>query len=55
MDKRIGYGLTLEKAIETALKKGEENVVHFSFTTKHHDVIWAEKRFDGWRVYVSSN
>uniref|UniRef100_A0A6M3X5Z3 Uncharacterized protein n=1 Tax=viral metagenome TaxID=1070528 RepID=A0A6M3X5Z3_9ZZZZ len=57
MDKRIGYGLSLENAVEVALKAiqsidGEE-VSDFSFTTKQHSVVWAELRDDGWRVYRS--
>jgi len=51
MDKRIGYGLPFEKAVEMAIKQVADKAVHFSFSTRDHDVVWAELREDGWRVY----
>ena len=53
MDKRIGYGLPRLEAIEKALDYlRDSKVVHFSFSTDDHRIIWGEARDDGWRVYV---
>ena len=55
MDKRIGYGMPLEKAVKVALEAVQriegEQAGYFSFSTKEHSVVWAELRDDGWRVY----
>lgn len=58
MDKRIGYGLTLEEAIKRASEAikdlTDEDVQrleaqgHFSIGG---GIIWGENRDDGWRVY----
>ena len=56
VDKRIGYGLTYEDALklvsDTANKIPNETVNRIHISTDHHAVVWAEKRSDGWRVYV---
>jgi len=56
MDKRIGYGLTYEAALKLVSdiinRVPNETVRHISISTDHHSVVWAEKRDDGWRVYV---
>jgi len=53
MDKRIGYGLSFEEAVnmtaEVVQKLGEPN--HLSINTKNYETVWAELRDDGWRVY----
>ena len=56
MDRRIGYGLSLNSALEKAVSESLQMGVptHFSITTKNHSVIWGELRDDGWRVYVPS-
>ncbi len=56
MDKRIGYGLTYEEALklvsDTINGVPNETVSHINISTDHHSTVWAEKRDDGWRVYV---
>lgn len=54
MHKRIGYGLTLRQALEMAYDaaqnlSGEPN--RLSISTTDYEMVWAELRNDGWRVY----
>jgi len=51
MDRRIGYGLSFKEAVEKAIEEIKDSAVHLSFTTIAHEVVWAELRDDGWRVY----
>ena len=51
MDKRIGYGLSLEEAVKKAIEEVGDKFNYFSFRTRNYDTIWGELRGDGWRVY----
>ena len=51
MDRRIGYGLTKAKAVELALKEIGDKVIRINLGTAKHEVVRAELRDDGWRVY----
>jgi len=56
MDKRIGYGLTLEDALKMASDSTLNDLTEDELKEVRHisignGIIWAEKRNDGWRVY----
>ena len=55
IEKRLKQKLTLKDAIDTALKEvGDTNIHSIHIFTKDYRKIWIEDRYDGFRVYVSS-
>ncbi len=59
MDKRIGYGLTLDEALDRAKRIIEcihaESLINFKMKTDNHSLVWGEKRDDGWRIYTNAD
>lgn len=51
---RIKQKLTLQEALELAVKEADENIFEIHIFTKDARKIWIESRYDGYRVYRSA-
>jgi hypothetical protein len=50
---RIKQKLTLQEALDLAMKEAGENIQDIQIFTKDYRKIWIESRYDGYRVYRS--